>query len=185
MKNVAVPVMLMLLAPVAQGNELDLSFNDDAVRLNYVRDYPSRDLQADLGILNNSDKGTVINASLYVQGLAADGLNPPQAGLGVRTGYVDGDLSDQSGIPVAIGGFLTYTLPRNNRISIRADAWIAPDILTLSDLDNYQDVTLRLQYEVLRTADVYVGARYVKAEFDNGTEARLDNGMNIGLKFRF
>lgn len=175
----------LLLCANVLAYEIDLSFNSDAIRAFYKYEFDRSDLQGDVGFANNSDKGFVINASLFVSGFASDGLNPLQAGVGARTGYVDGDDSGQSGLPVAIGGFVTYTLPALNRVSVRADAWYAPDILTIGDLEKYEDYSIRLQYNLLKSADVYVGARYLRTEFSNGSTATIDNGMHIGLNFRF
>ena len=108
-----------------------------------------------------------------------------QAGIGGRTGYVDGEMPDQTGFPVALGGFLVYTFTNMNRLSLRADVWYAPDILTLGDLDKYEDYSIRLQYGILRAADIYVGARYLNSEFDNDSRALVDNGLNVGVNFRF
>lgn len=177
--------LAMLLCANAWADEINLSFNSDAVRAFYVHDFARRDLQGELGFANNSDKGYVVNASLFVSGFASDGVNPLQAGLGARAAYVDGDFSGQSGFPLAVGGFVQYTLPAYNRLSVRADAWYAPDILSLGKLDKYEDYTVRVQYNLLKQADVYVGARYLKAEFDNGSQATFDNGLHAGLRFRF
>jgi len=176
---------LILCCANAVAGEIDLSFNSDAARVFYNHDFVNSDLTGDIGFTTNSDKGDVINVSLFLKGLATDGVNPLQAGLGVRSGYVDGDGPDQSGIPVAIGAFMRYTLPDRDRISIRGDAWIAPDVLSVGDLDEYQDLQIRLQYAVLREADIFVGARYLNTEFSNGTRQIIDNGLNIGFNIRF
>jgi len=185
MRKLTGMVSVLLLCGNAWSGELDLSFNDDAVRFLYIHDFDGSDLQGDLGIALNSDEGTAINASLYVTGLASDGTDPLEAGLGVRSGYVDGEFSKQNGIPVAVGGFVKYTFPAMNRLSLRAEGWIAPDVLSLGDLDRYQDFTFRAQYAVLKQADVYVGARYLNTEFSNGSRALIDNGLNIGFNIRF
>jgi hypothetical protein len=175
----------VLLCTVASAGELDLSFNSDAVRAFYIHDFANRDLQSDVGFLSNSDEGEVINVSLYLTGMASDGVNPLAGALGVRTGYVDGDGSDQEGFPLAIGGYLKYTLPNSNRVSVRADAWYAPDALTINDLETYEDFSVRLAYNFLRDADIYVGWRYVNAEFDNNSDVEFDDDINVGINIRF
>ena len=175
----------VLLCTNAFSEELDLSFNSDAFRFFYVHDFAEKELQSDFGLLNDSDKGYIVNASLYLTGLASDGENPLEAAIGGRTGWVDGDDSGQTGLPLALGGYLKYTLPNLNRVSLRVDAYYAPDILTVKDLEKYKDFTIRLGYNVLENADIYVGARYVKGEFDNDTEVLFDNGMHAGLHIRF
>ena len=185
MKITAAMLAAFLLCMNAFAGEFDLSFNSDAFRFIYGQDFEDNNLAWDAGLLNNSDKGYVINASLYLTGFASDGDNPLEAGLGGRSGYVDGDNSDQTGIPLALGGYLKYTLPNFNRISIRGDAYFAPDILTAMDLEKYEDYTLRVAYNLMQEADIYVGVRYVKAEFDNDTSQLIDNGMHLGIDLRF
>jgi hypothetical protein len=178
-------VLALLLCSNAIAGEIDFSFNSDALRLLYIHDWGNRDLQSDFGVLYHQDEGWVANASLYIAGFASDGDNPLQAGLGGRTGYVSGDLSGQSGIPLAVGGFVKYTFPRLNRVNIRGEAWIAPEILSAGDLDKYQDYTLRVGYNVMKEADLYIGYRYVQGQFSNGTKAEFDNGANVGFNIRF
>ena len=175
----------VLLCSAVSAGEIDLSFNSDAVRVFYIHDFSDRDLSADVGFTTNSDRGTVINASLFIRGYASDGDNPLQAGLGVRSGIVDGERSKQQGIPIAIGAFFRYSLPSMDRLSIRGDAWLAPDILSIGDLDKYQDASLRLQYALLKQADIFVGGRYLNTEFSDGSRQIIDNGANIGFNIRF
>jgi hypothetical protein len=176
---------MSLLCAQAIAGEIDLSFNSDAVRIFYLHDFDNSDLSADVGFVNHSDKGTVINGSLFVRGFASDGNNPLEAGLGLRAGYVDGKKTDQTGIPFAVGAFFRYALPAMDRVSVRGDVWFAPDILSLGDLDKYEDVSVRVQYALLREADIFIGARYLNTEFSNGSRALIDNGLNIGFNIRF
>jgi hypothetical protein len=185
MKLSAVFTAALLVCTNVLAGELDLSFNSDAFRFIYIHDLSSNDLSWDAGLLNNSDKGFVLNGSLYLTGLATDGENPLKAGLGGRTGWVDGENSGQTGLPFALGGYVQYTLPQLNRISIRADAYYAPDILTLKDLEKYRDYTIRVAYNLMHEADIYLGARYVKGNFDNDTTVLFDNGMHVGANIRF
>jgi len=175
----------VLLCSAVSAGEIDLSFNSDAIRALYLHDFESRDLSADVGFANNSDRGLVINGSLFISGYASDGDNPLEAGLGVRGALVDGDHSDQEGLSAAVGGFFRYALPRMDRVSIRGDAWFAPDILSIGDVEEYKDASIRLQYALLKDADIFVSARYLNAEFDNGSRQLIDSGMNVGFNIRF
>jgi hypothetical protein len=185
MKFTAAFAVALLLCVEAVADELDLSFNSDAFRIIYAHDFESNDLTWDAGLINHSDNGYVVTGSLYLSGLASDGSSPTEAGLGVRTGYVDGDDSGQTGVPVAVGGFFKYTFANFDRVSVRADGWYGPDVISIKDVEKYEDYSIRLAYNLLRDADIYVGARYVKAEFDNDSEQHFDTGMNIGINLRF
>lgn len=179
-------VMLgLLLCSAASANELDLSFNSDAVRFEYGHAFRQNDLQANFGLLSNSDDGWVATGSLYISGFMSDGASPLQGGLGARTGWVNGDGSGQDGVPLALGGYLQYTFPRLSRVSLRGDAWYAPDALSAGDLDKYQDYTLRLALSLLDQVALYVGVRYVQADFSNGSKADFDDDAIIGINIRF
>lgn len=175
----------VLLCATATAGELDLSFNGNAVRASWVQDLDNSDLKAEYGLLNNSEEGIIVNASVFQSGYASDGDNPLQAGLGGRTGYIDGEDSGQNGVPLAVGGYVKYTLPYRNRLSIRADIYYAPDILTALDLERYEDYSVRLAYNFLRDGDIYIGARYVKGKFDNDSDPLFDNGLHLGVNIRF
>ncbi len=185
MKTLTGLLATVLLCSNTTAGEIDLSFNDDAIRAFYAQDFRDTDLQSEFGVLNNSDEGTIFSLTLYQAGYASDGENPLQAGLGARTGYVDGDSSGQNGIPLAVGGYLKYTFPYRNRLSLRADVYLGPDILTTLDLERYEDYTVRLAYNLMKTGDIYIGARYVKGEFDNDSDRLFDNGIHFGVNLRF
>jgi YfaZ precursor len=179
-------VMLgLLLCSAASANELDLSFNSNAVRFEYVQAFSQSDLQANVGLLSNSDDGWVATGSLYISGFTSDRASPLQTSIGGRTGWVNGDDSGQDGVPLALGGYLEYTFPRLSRVTLRGDAWYAPDALCAGDLDKYQDYTLRLAYSLLEQADLYVGVRYVQADFSNDSDAEFDDDAIIGINIRF
>ncbi|MDP6436804.1 MAG: YfaZ family outer membrane protein [Gammaproteobacteria bacterium] len=185
MKTLIGLLATVLLCSSATAGELDLSFNGNAVRGFWAFELDSYDLDAEYGLLHNSDEGTMINASIFQSGYASDGENPLQAGLGARSGYIDGDDSDQHGLLLALGGYLKYTFPDRNRLSLRADVYFAPDMLSTIDLERYEDYTVRLAYNFLRNGDIYIGARYVKGEFDNDSDPLFDNGLHLGMNLRF
>jgi hypothetical protein len=184
MKFPAAILLALLLCTAAKADEVDLSFNSDAFRVFYIHDFANNDLQSDFGLLIGDD-GWVANTSLYLTGFASDGTNPLQASIGGRTGYVSGDKSGQDGAPLALGGAIKFSFPGMNRLNIGAALWYAPDVLTLGDLDTYQDYSLRVGYSVMQQADLYVGYRYVESSFDNGTKAKFDDGFNLGFSIRF
>ena len=185
MKNPVALVAALLLCNVATAGEVDFSFNSDAFRIFYIHDFVSNDLQSDFGLLYNDDDDWVGNVSLYLTGFASDGSNPLQAGIGGRTGYVSGDSSKQSGVPLAVGGWLKYTFPSLNRLSIRGDLFYAPSILSFGELDRYTDVTARIGYNVLKQADIYLGYRFVEGAFESRPDVKFDDDFNIGFSIRW
>lgn len=175
---------MALVCAQASADSVDLSFNSDAVRGQYLRAFESN-LNLDVGWLHHTDNGDVLHAGFHIAGLASSGTNPLTAGVGVRLVYSDGDLSDQDGFAVPLGGYVRYTPKTANRLSIQGEAYFAPDVLGFGDAEQFEDYTLRLGYNVIRAVDVYIGARYVKGQYDKAPSARFDNGMHIGVTWRF
>ncbi len=168
------------------ADEADLSFNSDALRVQYVHELQAKGLNMDAGWLHHTDNGEVLHVGLHLADLAASGRDKLEAGLGGRIVYTNGDRSKQDGFGLPLGGFLRFTPQAINRLSIGGSLYYAPSILAIGDLDTYQEYSIRVSYNVLREADVYIGARYVKGEYDKGVPKSLfDTGMHIGLSLRF
>jgi len=171
-------------APVC-ADEIDISFNSDAVRGEYVHPFASSSLQIDGGWLHHTDNGDAVHVGLHLADFASDGVDPIKAGLGGRFVYSNGDLSGQDGFALAIGGFLRYTIPRYNRLAVTGKVYFAPGVLSLGDAEKWQDYTINVSYNVMREADIYIGARYVRGDYDDVPDARYDTGMHIGINLRF
>jgi len=171
----------------AQGlaDEIDISLNGDAVRAIFARQIADSSLQWDAGWLYHSDNGNAVHVGLNLVDFASDGVEPLKAGIGGRVVYTNGDFSDQDGFAVPLGGSLRYVFPRYNRIYISGAAYYAPEILSIGDMEKYQDYMFQLGYNIMHDADVYIGARYVKGEYDDARDSRYDTGMNIGFNLNF
>ncbi|MEM8548994.1 MAG: YfaZ family outer membrane protein [Pseudomonadota bacterium] len=180
----AVLTVGLLAAPV-QAETLDLSLNDDAVRLVFTSAETDRSLQFDGGWLHHQDNGDVVHAGMHLVGDASSGDEPLTGGLGGRIFFINPDAGDLDASALAIGGFLRYTFPDFDRINIYGHAYFAPDVITFGDGDNYTDIEIRGAYNVLRNADVFIGARYSKVEFDPVGEQIMDNGFHVGIQLRF
>ena len=177
---------ITLLCAQVLADELDFSFNSDALRLQYVYQMESSGLDIDGGWLHNTDNGDVLHAGVHLVDLASSGRDKIEAGIGGRFVYTNGDFSGQDGYAVPVGGFVRYTPQAMNRLSVSGSLYYAPSILALGDMDKYQEYTFRVSYNVLRQADVYLGARYVRGDYKKGApDSRYDTGMHIGMTLRF
>lgn len=168
----------------AMATELDLNLNDDAVRLSVA--WPFRDqVQLYAGGLTHQDRGELIHIGGQLVDVAASGSAPLTAGLGGRFVFASPDAAPDDEFMLALGGFVKYVFPTANRFSVMATAHYAPDVLGFGDVEQLIDVTARVSYNVLRDADIYLGARYVSIEIENVPDITLDNGLVVGFQFRF
>jgi hypothetical protein len=169
----------------ASAEQIDLSFNADAVRLQYIHEFQNNNLNLDAGWLYNSDKGNVLHVGLHLKDLASGGTNPITAGVGARIVYTDGDLSNQKGTAVPVGGFVRWSPRSLDRLFVSGDIYFAPSILSIGDMDQYEEYAIRVGYNITREADVYLGARYIKGEYKDAKSAVYDNGLHLGIALRF
>lgn len=172
------------LGATAVAHEIDLSLNEDALRFSYAT-VVGDGLRIDGGLLTDSDEGEVFHAGLQVVGDAAQGGQKLTGGLGGRFAYLDGDGSKREGYALGLGGSVRWAVPRYNRFAVTGELYWAPDILTGGDAEEYVDGTVRVGYSVTRQADVYLGARYVSADYDDRPSIKFDTGLHAGLTLRF
>ncbi|MEO7385892.1 MAG: YfaZ family outer membrane protein [Gammaproteobacteria bacterium] len=183
---IACATLLITLAVVkpVRAHELDLSLNDNAFRVSYaavLRD----NLRLDGGWLRDDDEGDVFHAGFQVTGDAAPGDQKMTAGVGVRLALLDGDGDNREGYALGIGGSVRWAIPRYNRFAVYGEYYWAPDILSGGDAEKYVDGTIRLGYSVTPQAEIYIGARYTGADFDNRPSILFDTGMHAGIDLRF
>ena len=173
-----------LIGAPAGAHEVNLSFNDSALRATYATGF-SNGLRLDTGWLGDSDEGDVVHASLLVVGDVAPGGQKLTGGIGGRLAYLDGEGNNREGYALGVGGSLRWVVPRYDRFTVYGEYYWAPEILSGGDAEKYVDASIRLGYSVTKQADLYVGARYTGAEYDDRPEILFDTGMHIGFELRF
>jgi len=184
MRAIALLAVAAFFSLPAAAQEIDVSFSNDAIRGIFATPIQEH-LRVDGGWLYNSDTGDDITLGLTYTGSSKIQSEALTWGVGGRVAYVDGDANRGDGFAFAPGGWFRWVLSRWNRFSISRDIWWAPRFPAPSDPDDYTDMSIRAAYSITKQLDVYVGARYVKSEMDNRPSLYLDNGMNLGLVFRF
>jgi len=172
------------LPAVALAHEIDISINADAFRTVYAAAVGENG-RFEGGVLHNSDEGEVFSAGFLVTGNPVIGTEKLTAGIGGRLAYLNGKGSDRDGYALGLGGSVRWVVPRYERFAVSAEGYWAPEVISGGDAEEYLDGTVRFGYSITRQADVYLGARYVRADFDNRPSTLFDTGMNIGFNLRF
>ena len=174
---------LFVLAP-ASAHEIDLGLNSGAFRVAYAT--PVGDgLRLEGGWLRDSDEGDVVHAGFLVVGDAAPGNQKVTAGVGARLAFLDANGSGREGYALGVGGSVRWAIPRYDRFALSGEAYWAPNVLSGGDAEGYIDSSIRLGYSVTRQAEVFVGARYTGADYDNRPSMLFDTGMHAGFNLRF
>ncbi|MGH8497078.1 MAG: YfaZ family outer membrane protein [Gammaproteobacteria bacterium] len=172
-------------AKPAYASSLQLDVNDDAARLVYAWPVSGEQLRADAGWLHHQDTGNIVHLGLHLVDFAAGGARPLRAGLGGKLFFVDADQGDSRGGALGLGGFFDYTFPQYDRLGIGGQVYFAPDVLGVSDVENYREIGAHVRYNLLREADLYLGVRNVQSEFSDSPDVTFDTGLHIGIKLNF
>lgn len=178
-------VVLLGASQLAAANGIDLNVNNKAVRASMDFEL-SNNLVVDGSWFHHQDKGDVFGVGLHLTGAATGGRDPLRAGLGGKLLRVDSDAGGrEDGGALPIGGFVNYTLPEYNRFVLGGSLYYAPDVLAFGDVSGYWEYQAWVGYSVLRTGQVYLGVRGIRAEFENTPDVSMDSGIHFGLRLRF
>lgn len=168
------------------ANSLDLSFNDDTARVAGAFE-PAENLQINASWLHHQDRGDVASLGLFQVGFASSGNQPLEAGLGGKVVFTDAEnrFGGGSGSSIALGGFGRWVIPGADRFAVGGELYFAPGVLSFSDQDGYREAAVYGSYDVLKSTYVYLGYRYVKADYDNRRNLAFDDQFHIGFRMNF
>ncbi len=178
-------LVILLGATATRAGSLEINLNEDAARIGYGWSLFDDQMSADLGWLRQQDDGDVGHVGFHRVGetSVARGNYSVRAGLGGRVVYVDANPVD--GYVLGLGGFVRMQMPFHERLGLGAHVYFGPEVLSEGELEKYREVGLRATYQILEGADVYLGYRYIKADFEQSPSVTLDEDAHIGLSLRF
>jgi hypothetical protein len=181
-------LLCVCAATPALADSIDVNLHDKAIRGTYTMQLQStKGLSAEAGLLyaednnNNNDSETMIHGGVLVSGENWSKSGTFDIALGARLLYATpGDLDM---LALAFGGRLRFSpVPR---LGIGGHFYYAPDITTFIDSNSYEEYGLRLDYQVLPQAFVYVGHRRVKVDFGLPGYWEMDDHVHVGFKMTF
>ncbi len=173
-------------ASQAMADSIDINLHNDAIRGTYTANISgTKGLSGEVGLLyvepskNNGE-------SLVHGGVLVSGENWSKSGtfdisMGARIVHASPEPVDL--LAIAFGGRLRFSpVPR---LGIGGHFYYAPDITSFLDSEQYQEVGVRLDYQVLPQAFVYLGHRDVEVDFGGPVNWELDSEAHIGFKMVF
>jgi hypothetical protein len=137
------------------------------------------------GFLYNEDDNLLGEISLLVideAGTKSPGL---ELGVGPKLYLADPDIPGVDFVAIGLGGQMRYKNPQAPRIVYGVGLFYAPSITAFGDADSMYEFDMRLEYELLPTANIYVGYRSIEADIKNRPDVEVDQSAVIGLRFKF
>lgn len=161
MKTLYRNILLSLLltgSTLASAGSAEFSISNDFLNFNFESRL-SNSVATNVSLIHSDvdgHKNNVIGAGLY----AYHQSQRLKIHLGGQPYYFDGHKVDAHGIALG-GGADFYFIPK---AYISGSLLFAPDILTGGDFENYTDAQIKLGFQLLPNADIFLGYRFVEAE---------------------
>ena len=185
---------LLAVSVSASAARLDANLSQDSARFNYYTlvggsNYGRTEMNA--GLLYNNDKNTLWELGIQVIDVAGTKTPGLQIGVGPKVYFMTSSKSktndkDAQGLSIALGGNLRYNIPRVPRLYLHGMLYYAPSITSTLDANSFLEVGFRVGYEILPTANVYLGLRQVKVRYTKGIgDKKLDDSAMVGMSFTF
>ncbi len=189
MPRILTTVLLLIASFGVNAARLDVNLNKDSARFTYYSliggsTYGRTEMST--GILYNEDDNYLLELGLQVVDVAGSESPGLEIGVGPKLYYMSDDVADVTGLSIAVGGIVRYNLPQLQRMALQGSLYYAPRITSTIDTDNFLEYGVRVAYEILPTANIYLGYRRIRVEYTKakGTHT-LDDGAMLGMDFSF
>lgn len=174
-----------LASNTSSAASFDINLSNDSAQVRYATVIGGSTLgrtETSASLLYTDSEKYVADLGLLVIDVAGSKSPGLELGVGPKFYYADGD--NGTAVAIGLGGQLRYKIPGLQRVNFGMDAYYAPNIVAFADASSMYEFGLRAGYEILPTADAYIGYRRIHADFDAGNET-LDEAIIFGLKVSF
>jgi hypothetical protein len=187
-----VALSLLAASTMVMADTVDINLRDKSAQFQYKSSLGRDALgktEFHVGVLYVNTNNLLSDFGILVK----DELGGPAPGFSVGVGIkglvarVTGNNPTVSNVSaLALGGLVRYSPPATPRLGVVGQVYLSPSIVTFGDADRYVETGVRMEYEVIPQAVVYVGYRRIafglKAQ---SSYAILDEGVNLGVRMSF
>ncbi|WP_455216655.1 YfaZ family outer membrane protein [Kaarinaea lacus] len=181
--------ILLVVSIGAHAAKMDVNLSQDSARFTYYSlvggsNFGRTEMSGSL--MYNDEKNMLVGLGIQVIDVAGSDTPGLEIGVGPRVYYFTSDDPDASGLVIAVGGDFRYKLAQMPRVVFSGNIHYAPSITSTIDADSYMEFGLRAGYELLPTADIYLGIRSVRVDYTKGIgDHKLDDTAMVGMTFSF
>ena len=101
--------------------------------------------------------------------------------LGLRPFWIDAENEEGFGAALGIGGSAAL----GTKLTVSAEFFYAPDIITGGDIDDSFDMELRLGYQIIDNGSIYVGYRELEVDSEDAGDIDIYDDFFLGVNLRF
>jgi hypothetical protein len=181
-------VLCSLFSSASLARSFDINLSDSAAQFRYsslvgATNYGRTEMT--LGVLYNEDDNYLAEVALLVIDEAGTKTPGLELGVGPKLWIGGSDNSDVEIGGIGLGGQVRYKNLNSPRIIYGASLFYSPDIVAFLDAETILEYDIRIEYELLPTANVYLGYRNIESDIKNRKNVEIDESVIIGLRFKF
>jgi len=169
------------------ADSIDINLRDSSAQFQYAasmgRDTLGRS-EMHLGYLYTNASSNFAEVGLIVKDEVGSNAPGVTVGVGVK-GVIAKLPNNKSATALALGGLIRVAPFSDTRFGIGGSIFLSPNIVTFGDADRISETGLKLDYEVIPQAVVYLGYRRIKLGLQFVPDAVLDEGAHIGARISF
>ncbi|WP_455205069.1 YfaZ family outer membrane protein [Kaarinaea lacus] len=171
----------------ATSASFDINLSDKSVQGKYAMAIGGSAIgrtELSFGVLYNDDDGSNYLGEVGLMVIDVAGSKAPGLEIGVGGKLYFADATNGDAVALGLGGHMRYKFTAMPRMNIGLVGLYAPSIVSFADADYMYELGASIGYELLPTANIYVGYRHIRADFDKGAQS-IDETMMLGLKMSF
>jgi hypothetical protein len=183
---------MAIISTTALADTIDINLRDKSAQFQYKSSLGRDALgktEFHVGVLYVNTNNLLSDIGLLVKDELGANVPGVSVGVGIKgvVARVKGNNSTTNNASaLALGGLVRYSPPAIQRLGVVGEVYLSPNIVTFGDADRYVETGVRVEYEVIPQAVVYLGYRRIafglKAQ---SSYAILDEGVNVGLRISF
>ena len=186
-----VALSLLAASTTALADAIDINLRDTSAQFQYktsmgrdalgktefhagVLYVNKHNMMGDFGLLVKDELGG--NAPGFSVGVGIKGLVAQVTGK---------NLTQNTVSALALGGMVRYSPPAISRLGFVGQVYFSPNIVTFGDADRYVESGVRMEYEVIPQAVVFLGYQRIGFGLKTQPYTILDEGANLGVRMSF
>lgn len=189
LKRVGCAVLVLFSCGGIQAQTLDFNLSNETVEGTFSAPFASTGFGKSayhISVLfsdTNADNNWMTGGGFSVFGEAGADVPGLEFGVSVN-GYIsEVAAADFAAIP--LGAHVSYRPPQLNRFFAKLAIEYAPGIVTFNDGDKLVLSAMRMGYEILPNADLYLGYRNIRVGIEDQPNATVDEGWHVGVSLSF
>ena len=179
-------ILPTLFSPMAWADSFDVNLRDTSAQIQYSASMGRDTLgKAELhaGVLYANKQNMLGDFGLLVKDDV--GGNAPGVTVGVGIKGLMAKVGDIDAAALALGGLVRFAPFADSRFGIVGHLYFSPNIVTFGNANRYTETVLRLEYEIIPQAAVYVGYRRISFGFEKLPNIVLEKGAHLGVRMMF